>query len=151
MRIETQSLGIELKREGRAYLEYVVFAALREFLPRIGLVNVCLRASGREDAAVTCVMAADLLPSGRAVVAHRAGHPYAAIDGAAAELRRRIELELPSGAVPSTPKERARLRRLDGRRDVRDVEPAEEENHGTTPDATEKKPQADAGVAPAGS
>lgn len=89
MRIETQGLGIELKREGHAYLEYAVFAALREFLPRIGLVNVCLRASGRE-AAVTCVITADLVPSGRAVVANRAGHPYAAIDRAAAQLRRRI-------------------------------------------------------------
>lgn len=100
MRIETQGLGIELKREGHPYLEYAVFAALREFLPRIGIVNVCLRASGREDDAVTCVMAVDLVPSGRAVVAHRAGHPYAAIDRAAADLRRRIEQELPSSAVP---------------------------------------------------
>ncbi len=101
MRIVTQGLGVELKREGHAYLEYAVFAALREFLPRIGRVYVCLRATGREDAAVTCVMAADLVPSGRAVVAHRAGHPYAAIDRAAEELRRRIEQELPSAAPPS--------------------------------------------------
>ncbi len=93
MRIVTQGLGIELKREGRAYLEYAVFAALREFLPRIGIVNVCLRASGRDDHAVTCVMAVDLVPSGRAVVAHQAGHLYAAIDRAAAELRREIEHE----------------------------------------------------------
>ena len=101
MHIETQGLGIDLKREGHAYLEYAVFAALRELLPRIGLVNVCLRASGREASAVTCVMAADLLPSGRAVVALRAGHPYAAIDRAAAELRRRIEEEPPSATAPS--------------------------------------------------
>jgi ribosome-associated translation inhibitor RaiA len=102
MRIETQGLGIELKREGHAYVEYAVFAAVREYLPRIGLVNVCLRASDRKEAAVTCVMAADLMPSGRAVAAHRAGHPYAAIDRAAAELRRRIEQELRSAAVPPT-------------------------------------------------
>ena len=76
-----------------------MFAALREFLPRIGRVNVCLRGSGGEAATVTCTMAAHLLPSGRAVVALRAGHPYAAIDRAAAELRRRIEAELP----PATP------------------------------------------------
>lgn len=94
MRIETQGLGIDVKREGHAYLEYAVFTALHEFLPRIGLVNVCLRASGRDGAAVTCVMAADLVPSGRAVVAHRAGRLYAAIDRAAADLRRRIEQEL---------------------------------------------------------
>jgi ribosome-associated translation inhibitor RaiA len=102
MRVATQGLGIELKREGHAYLEYAVFAALREFLPQIGLVNVCLRRSGREDAAVTCVMAANLLPSGRAVVILRAGHPYAAIDRAAAELRRRIEEALPPALVSST-------------------------------------------------
>ena len=101
MQIETQGLGIELKREGHAYLQYAVFAALREFLPRIGLVNVCLRGSGGEAAAVTCTMAANLLPSGRAVVALRASHPYAAIDRAAAELRRRIEEELPSATPPS--------------------------------------------------
>ena len=104
MRIETQGLGIELKREGHAYLEYAVFAALREFLPRIGIVNVCLRASGREDDSVTGVMAVNLLPSGRAVAAHRAGHPYAAIDRAAEDLRRHIKqaLETCCGARDST-------------------------------------------------
>lgn len=102
MRIETQGLGIELKREGQAYLEYAVFAALREFLPRIGLVSVSLRASGPGARAVTCVMAADLVPRGRAVVVHRARHPYAAIERAAAELGRRIEQLLPSLAVRPT-------------------------------------------------
>jgi hypothetical protein len=91
MRIETLELGIELKREGRAYVEYVVFGALRQFVSQVGLVNVCLRRSGWDPSAVTCVMAADLLPSGRAVVALRAGHPYEAIDRAAAQLSRRIE------------------------------------------------------------
>lgn len=92
MRIETRELGIELKREGHAYLEYAVFGALRQFVPRVDRVSVCLRRSG-PDAVVTCVMVADLLPSGRAVAMLRAGHPYAAIDRAAAELRQRIEHE----------------------------------------------------------
>ncbi len=89
MRIETRELGIDLKREGHQYLEYAVFGALRQFVPQVDLVTVCLRRHGPE-AAVTCVMAAQLLPSGRAVAVLRARHPYAAIDRAAAELRDRI-------------------------------------------------------------
>jgi hypothetical protein len=92
MRIETRELGVELKREGHAYLEYAVFGALRQFVPRVDRVRVCLRRSAPE-AAVTCVMVADLLPSGRAVAILRAGHPYAAIDRATAELRERIAHE----------------------------------------------------------
>ena len=91
MRLEIRELGIELQREGRAYLEYAVFAALRQFLPQIGLVNICLRHTGKASAAVTCVMAAHLLPSGRAVVVCRANHPYAAIERAAAALQREIQ------------------------------------------------------------
>ena len=91
MRLETRQLGIELRREGRAYLEYAVFAALRQFLPQIGLVNICLRNTGKASATVTCVMAAHLLPSGRAVVVCRANHPYAAIERAAAALQREIQ------------------------------------------------------------
>ncbi|MGE5360685.1 MAG: hypothetical protein ACM3NQ_16840 [Bacteroidales bacterium] len=90
MRIETRELGVDLKREGHAYLEYAVFGALRQFVPRLHRVRVCLRRSGPE-AAITCVMVAELVPSGRAVAVLRADHPYAAIDGAAAELRDRIE------------------------------------------------------------
>ncbi len=90
MRIETRELGVDLTREGHAYLEYAVFGALRQFVPRVDRVRVCLRRSGPE-AAVTCVMVAELLPSGRAVAILRAGHPYAAIDRAAAELRERLE------------------------------------------------------------
>ncbi len=89
MRIKTRELGIDLKREGRQYLEYAVFGALRQFVPSVDMVSVCLRRNGPE-AAVTCVMVAELLPSGRAVAALRARHPYAAIDRAAAELRNRI-------------------------------------------------------------
>jgi len=90
MRIETRELGIELTRGGHAYLEYAVFGALRQFVPQVDLVNVCLRRNGLGDG-ITCVMAADLLPSGRAVAVLRAKHPYAAIDRAAARLRDRIE------------------------------------------------------------
>lgn len=67
MRIVTQGLGIELKREGHAYLEYAVFAALREFLPRIGRVNVCLRATGREDTAVQAAIDGALEATAQAV------------------------------------------------------------------------------------
>jgi|WetSurMetagenome_2_1015567.scaffolds.fasta_scaffold173855_2 hypothetical protein len=93
MRIESKECGIDLRREGRAYLEYAVFTALRDFLPRVDLVDVFLRGGGREAPSVTCVMAASLVPSGRAVASHRAAHPYAAIDRAAAELRRRVAEE----------------------------------------------------------
>ncbi len=98
MRIETTELGIDLRREGHAYLEYAVFGALRQFVRRVDRVSVCLRRSG-PDAALTCVMVAELLPSGRAVAMLRAPHPYAAIDRAAAELRERIEHE-PSEVHP---------------------------------------------------
>ncbi len=91
MRIETSELGVDLKREGRAYLEYAVFGGLRQFVPRVGLVNVCLRRAGSRPNSVSCVMAAHLLPAGRVVVALRARHPYAAIDRAVAELRRQMQ------------------------------------------------------------
>ncbi len=94
MRIETRELGVALSREGRAYVEYAVFGALREFAPQVDLVNVCLRRKPR-GRAVTCVMAAHLLPAGRAVVVLRASHPYAVVDRAAAELRSRVEHERP--------------------------------------------------------
>ncbi len=98
MHIETRELGVELTREGHAYLEYAVFGALRQFVPRVDRVRVCLRRSAPE-AAVTCVMVAELRPSGRAVAMLRADHPYAAIDRAAADLRERIAHE-PADARP---------------------------------------------------
>jgi hypothetical protein len=99
MHIDLRKLGIELTREGHAYVEYAVFDALRQFAPRIDRVNVCLRRSG-PDALVTCVMVAELRPSGRAVAILRAGHPYAAIDRTAAELRDRIEHERADAPPP---------------------------------------------------
>jgi len=90
MRLETSELGIDLDHKGRAYLESAVFDALHHIVSRVGLVNVCLRRSGTGTRMVTCVMAAQMFPSGRVVVALRASHPYEAIDRAVAQLRRQI-------------------------------------------------------------
>lgn len=100
MRLHAEELGIELGREDRAYLEYAMFAALRQYLPQVACLYVCLRRSGVRRDTVTCVAAAELIPSGRAVAVRRTRHPRAAIDRVARDLRTRVRDRLPASHPP---------------------------------------------------
>ena len=115
MRIQTEVLGVALGRDERVYLEYAMFAALRQFLPRIGHVFVCLRRSHTGfGGQVSCVATAALLPAGRAVAACRMPVPRAAIDSAARELGRRVAEAV--GRPDTLPPESLRVRPVPGPR-----------------------------------
>lgn len=102
MRIETNEFGIDVGPEALAWLRAALFDALREHVPHIDLVNVTLRRRTKvSPTGVTCVMAAHLLPSGRAVVLVRAGAAREAIDHAIPALRAEVEGSRRSSALAS--------------------------------------------------
>ena len=104
MQIDIHAIGIDLDERARAYIEYRMFSAARQFEINGAEVSVLLEEDIRARARFRC-LATVMLPDGRVRVSGAADRLHAAVDRAADRLSQSVERRLAGGPAASGPKD----------------------------------------------